>query len=97
MLYWIILGAIVFLLFLFIKFRHFQHRFYIIVILLIIGFFYVTGAHIIEENNVDMGTFSGITQLSKIYLNWFVHFFDNTKSIVGNAINMDWKGNVTAG
>ena len=92
---WIILGVLIYVLFVFFKVKRFQHRVYAILIILFVIFFYTTGSKIIAENNIDIKTFDGIMKANKLYFNWLVHSFKNVKVVVGNTIKMNWAGNST--
>ncbi|MBU1136109.1 MAG: hypothetical protein KJ559_01215 [Nanoarchaeota archaeon] len=90
----IILGLIIFVT-LILKVRYFQHKMYIIFIVSLIAFFYLTGSMIIKENNMNLKSFDGIVGAGKLYFSWLGHAFENSRSILGNVIKMDWVGNST--
>ena len=72
-------------------------QFKLITILMIVAviFFYFTGAKIIDENNLSLTSFDGITHATQLYFSWLIHIFDNVKDISGNVVKMDWEGNNT--
>jgi len=50
---------------------------------------------IIKENNMNLKSFDGIVGAGKLYFSWLGHAFENSRSILGNVIKMDWVGNST--
>ncbi len=92
---WVVIAILVFLVLLFLKAKTMQHKAYAILITIMLIFFYLTGAKIIAENNVDIKTFNGIVTAGELYFSWLGHVLQNTKVLVGNAVKMDWKGNIT--
>lgn len=91
---WIVLIVAVALIWLFFKARHFKHRTYAILIILIFVFFFVTGVKVIGDNKLDVTTFNGVLTAGKLYFSWLFQLGGNVKNLVGNAINMNW-GNIT--
>jgi len=91
----VILAVLVFLVLLFLKAKTMQHKTYAILITVMLIFFYVTGSKIIAENNVDLKTFDGMVTAGKLYFSWLGHVLQNTKVLIGNAVKMDWRGNIT--
>ena len=91
----IIIGLIV-LVFVFFKIKYFQHRIYIIFLVLLLLFFYTSGSVIIEKNNLDVTSFDGILSLGKLYFSWLGNLFDNGRYLVGSVVKMNWDANQTS-
>jgi len=79
----------------FFKAKRIQHKVYTIAMILLIVFFYTTGSKVIADNNLNIQTFEGLVTAGRLYLNWLGHVFTNTKTVLGNALKMDWTGNTT--
>lgn len=71
-----------------------KHKVYAILIVLILMFLYISGTQIIGSNNIDISTGEGVVEAAKMYLVWMGHIAENTKSLAGRAIQMDWEGNL---
>jgi len=92
---WIIIVVLLIAVILLVKAKHLKHKMSLIVLVIFVIFFYTTASVIIRNNNIDTGSLNGISQFTQIYFNWFIHVASNVKSLAGNAINMDWQGNVS--
>lgn len=92
---WIIIGILVVVFLLLLKFRHVKHRFFALVIVLLLVFFYFTSTSLLSGKNIDFRTFEGWVSAGKLYFSWLGHAFGNARVVVGNAVKMDWAGNVT--
>jgi len=79
------------------KVKHIKTKTVVLIILVFLLFFYFTGSKIIKDNHVDLKTFSGFVTAGKLYFIWMGNAFDNTKTIAGNVVNMDWNTNSTGG
>ncbi len=97
MLNWMIIIAIVLLVWFFIKAKHFKHKVYVLVLMFLIIFFYATSVKVIESSGVDIKTLEGMVVVGKLYFKWLGNALDNTKTIVGEIIKMDWTGDVIKG
>lgn len=97
MIYWIILGILVFLALFFLKMKRFQHRFFALFVILFLIFLFVSGYRVINQANVDITTAEGIYKISSLYFGWLAQVVGNVISITGEVISMDWTGNLTRG
>jgi len=97
MLNWVIIAVLILLIFTFLRFKHLKHKIFAILIILFVLFFYLSASRIISESNIDLASFDGIVKAVKIYFAWLVNAFENLRTVVGNAVKMDWKGNLTVG
>lgn len=89
--WWIIIAfVVVFLLLL--KFRHMRHRAFVIVVILLIFFFYLTASTLFAGTDVDLKTVTGMVTAGKIYGQWLGHAVGNARTVLGNAVKMDWVG-----
>jgi hypothetical protein len=79
----------------FIHFRHWKHRITAIFLILLLLFIGLTFMKVYTNNSLDLKTPSGLFSAAKIYFAWLVHIFDNVKVLTGNAVRMDWSGNLT--
>ena len=92
---WIIIGVLVVVFLIVLKARHVKHRFFALILVLLFIFIYFTSTSLLSNQGIDFKSFEGWVKAGKIYFSWLVHAFGNTKSIVGNAVKMDWAGNST--
>lgn len=88
--YWIIIAALIVLAFAFLRLRHFKHKAFLILVIVLLLFFYITGSRVIAEHNIDLKSVSGIEHGFKVYFAWLGGAFDNVKVLTANAVNMDW-------
>ena len=91
---WAVIIGLSFLLYLLLRAREIKHRIYTAIIILLILFFYITASKVLSQNKIDLKSFEGIVYAIKIYFVWLVHVFKNAKTLAGNAIKMDWVGNL---
>ena len=92
---WIVIGMLIIILLVFAKIKHIRHKTFLIVVVLLLLFFYITASQIIGQKNLDLTTMQGLTKAGSLYFNWLVHIGGNLKTLAGNAIKLDWVGNVT--
>ncbi len=74
-----------------IKMNHLRHRVFIIALILVALFFYLTVTFVAARNNVNMNSYDGFINGIKVYGGWLANGFQNIKAITGNAMKMDWK------
>jgi len=92
---WIIIIILIILAFFFLRMKHLRHKIYMVVLIVVILFVYITAGNILAKHNISLKTTEGIIQGIKVYYAWLGGVFDNFKTIAGNAIKMDWKLNQT--
>jgi glucan phosphoethanolaminetransferase (alkaline phosphatase superfamily) len=95
---WLIVVGLVVVLLVLLRFRKMEHlktRVYVVVVIFLLIFFYLTISGVIEKNKVDIKTFDGVVSAGKLYFSWLGQVFTNSKVIAGNAVKMDWAGNST--
>lgn len=90
---WVVIGILVVVFLLLLKFRHVRHRFLAVVLVLLLLFFYLTATQLFAEKDVNLKSFDGLVTAGRVYGAWLWHATGNTRVILGNAIKMDWIGN----
>lgn len=95
--YWIVIAALVILGFVFIKMRHIKHKFYLIVLIFVILFVYISASKVLSDQNLDLKSSSDAGKAVKLYFSWLGSVASNFKNIASNAIKMNWKLNETSG
>ena len=90
MISWIIIVILVIVGMYVLKINHFKHRFWIIFLIFLAIFLYVSITVVHSKYDLDFKTFDGLSKSVKIYLGWLGNGFQNMKVLAGNAIKMDW-------
>lgn len=90
---WAIAIVLVIVIFMLIKADHVRNKtlwIFIIgaAIVLIIGFIIS-----ISGRNIDFNSVNGIKLAGQLYMGWLSNTFNNVKTLTGQAIKMDWRGN----
>ena len=73
-----------------IKMNHLRHRVFIILLVALALFLYTTMFFVNSQNNIELTSTEGVFDALKLYVGWLANGFDNMKTLVGNAIGMDW-------
>lgn len=92
---WIIIAALVILAFVFLRMSHVKHKVYLMILLFVLLFVYVTGSRIFDEHDLDLKSVEGVGQVLKVYFSWLGSVKDNFKDVAANVIKIDWKLNET--
>ncbi len=87
----IIVFSLIALIWLSVEFKRFKHKFFAILLILLIIFSYFGFIIAIKGKDIDLKTSEGIKKAVGIYFSWLGHVFKNIKLITANAIKMDWK------
>lgn len=90
MVIWIILLLLGCVIYFFIKLNHIRSRFMITLILLFLLFLFLSSYIVIKKNNIEVKSFQGLVIAGEAYFKWLSQVFNNTKTLIGNAIKMDW-------
>jgi len=81
----LIVGAIVF-----IKISHYRHRIFVILIVFVALFLYISVVYVASKNNLDFTTADGAIKSTKIYAGWLFNLAGNFKTLTGSAVKLDW-------
>ncbi len=87
---WIIILIIVFAGYFILKLGNLKHRFFIILLLLVTLFLYLTMVYVNRQNNLDFTSADGIFKSLKIYQGWLANGFHNLITLGGYATKLDW-------
>src|SRR3989338_565364 len=87
---WIIIATLIILAFIFLRIGHMKHRFFLIFIIVLLLFFYLTASRIFKEYDINYKSAAGMEKGAKIYFSWFGGLFGNIKAVTTDAIKMDW-------
>jgi hypothetical protein len=88
--YWVIILGLALMAFILFKMNHMRHQFFLIALILLLLFFYITVTKVIKDNDLNLNSISGVETTFKLYFVWLGGAFDNMKAITGNAVKMDW-------
>ena len=88
---WVVIAIIIILVLLVIKIGAFKHKFFMILLILLVLFLITTIILVSKENGLDFSTTEKSFNSMKIYTGWLANGVQNLKSLVGRAIDMDWK------
>ena len=95
---WLVIAFVVLALFVYFKIGRFRHSFrnaYIVFVVLLLLFLFLSAASIVSKNKIDLTSASGIAKAVKLYFLWMGNLFENTRSIAGNVIKLNWNVNGT--
>jgi len=88
---WIIIAVLLIAAVMAIKLNHLRHRVWIILVIVVALFIYISTAIVYKENQLKVESTQDFFDAARIYLGWLGNGFQNLKSLTGNAVNMDWK------
>lgn len=87
---WILIIVILVLVVLFFKAHEVRHKFFAMLIIVLVLVFLVTFAKVVLQPGVDFSSLEGIVSAGGIYFDWLGHALGNVKTITGNAVKLDW-------
>ncbi|MDD5192242.1 MAG: hypothetical protein PHH54_05890 [Candidatus Nanoarchaeia archaeon] len=87
---WLIIGILVVLVFLVLNLGHMKHRVWVFLIVLLVLFLYISISVVYHKYDLSFDSTEGAVDSAKIYLGWLGNGFSNMKTLVGNAVKMDW-------
>jgi hypothetical protein len=90
MITWVLVALIVVGALLFIKVSHYRHRFFVITIVVVALFLYISVAYVASKNNLDFTTYDGLVKSVNIYMGWLFNLAGNFKTLTGSAVKLDW-------
>ena len=90
MISWLVIAILCFMAFFIMKLTHIRHKFSLVVIIVLLLFLYLSALLVNTENDFDLSTTEGFGSALRVYVGWLAQGFGNIRSIIGNAIKMDW-------
>ena len=87
---WIIVIVLVIVGIIALRLNHLRHRVFILILISLALFFYLSVTSLNEKNDFDFSSTRGILDAGKVYFGWLANGFQNTKTVVGNVIKLDW-------
>ncbi len=87
---WVLIVVLILLVVMVMKVRHFKHRAFAVIFILLLVFIYITSMNVLSGYDINLKTFTGIEKAVKVYFVWLGGVFDNMKSLTGNAVKLDW-------
>lgn len=73
-----------------IKLNHLRHRIFILLLILLALFLYVSVNYISVEHDLNLKSSEGVFSAIRIYSGWLANGFQNLKDLTGKIIKMDW-------
>ncbi len=92
---WLIIGILVVVAFLLLRFKEVRHRIGLFTIILLLLFFIISIGYVTKVNHVNVSTFDGVAQVSQFYFVWLKGVAKNLVGITGYAIKQNWAINAT--
>lgn len=90
MISWVIIIVLIVIAFFLLKTNHFRHRMWIILLIFLALFLYISITLVNAKHDLDANSTEGFFNSVKVYMGWLANGFQNLKTITGNAIKMDW-------
>lgn len=90
MISWVVIVILVGAAIIALKMNRLRHKIWIILLIFVALFLYVSMAIVYKENQLEFNSVEGILRSAKVYVGWLGNSFQNLKTVVGNAIKMDW-------
>jgi len=90
MISWLVILVLVGVALFALKLNKVRHKVWIIVVILVALFLYMSLALVYNRNELDFKSVEGLSDVVRVYLGWLGNSFQNLKGITGNAIKMDW-------
>lgn len=78
-----------------VEFKRFRHKFFAILLILLIIFTYFSFVVALKGKDIDFGSVDGLKKAGKLYFAWLGSAFSNLKLITSNAVRMNWTPNST--
>ena len=90
MISWVVIAVLIVLAFIILKTNHFKHRTWVILLVLLALFLYISISLVNTKHDLNVSSTEGFFNSVKVYSGWLANGFQNLKTITGNAIKMDW-------
>jgi len=91
----IIISVLIVAIWVVIEVKRLQHKLFAIFLIGLILFIYLSGFFVFKGQDIEFTSIEGVMNASKLYLSWMGTVWENTVTIVGNAIQLDWAGNTS--
>ncbi len=91
----LIIAALIAAIWIIIEVKRMKHKIFAIFLIAIILFLYFSFTLATNGKELDFKSIEGIKSAGQIYLSWLGGFFSNVKTLAGNVIHLNWKGNST--
>jgi len=91
----LIIAVLIAAIWIIIEIKRMKHKIFAIFLIALILFAYFSFTAATSGKQLDFKSIEGIKNVGQIYLSWFGSFFSNVKTLAGNVIHMNWKGNST--
>tara|TARA_Y100000310_G_scaffold189913_1_gene189875 strand:- start:140 stop:439 length:300 start_codon:yes stop_codon:yes gene_type:complete len=91
----VIIAALVVLAFIFLRAKHMKHKIYLILVIALILFIYITATRVLSGQEFDWKSTSDLGKAAKMYFSWLGSVSNNFKDLSGRAVDLDWKLNST--
>jgi len=80
-----------------VEIKRLNHKIFAIFLIGLILFVYISVNFTLGKEDINLRSFSGIMQASKIYLSWLGSIFGNLVKVSSHAIKLNWGVNNTIG
>lgn len=91
----LIIAALIAAIWVIIEIKRMKHKIFAIFLIAVILFLYFSFTAATSGKELNLKSIDGIKSAGQIYLSWLGSFFSNVKTLAGNVIHMNWKGNST--
>lgn len=85
-----VLSVLVIAIWVFIEIKRLKHKLFAIFLILMLLFFYFTGAFVLKDQNIDLKSVPGIMTASKLYFSWLFSLGSNFQSMTTHAVSLNW-------
>lgn len=97
---WILVALMIFVVFFVVKLINKKQAFVIRLVLFIFLFFTLSISYVVFSNNIDIGSYEGLSKLGGLYVSWLGGIVKNVGRISSYVVHQDWsvkaEGNLTA-
>lgn len=73
-----------------IEVQRLKHKIFAIILIALILFGYFSFTLVLNKENIDYTSFSGLMHAGKVYFSWLGGIFSNFKTMTSHAISLDW-------
>ncbi len=76
-------------------FKRMKHKLLAVFLIALVLFSFLSFNTVFKGKEISLNNMSDLGNIAKVYFSWLGNIFGNIKTITGNAVEMDWKGNET--